>query len=53
MEKNDVIYNFKTFNLVKKGEGRYKVTEMIDFNSLIILMEYIPVRNKEYVKEFE
>lgn len=53
LEQNKVVYNFKTFNLVKKGEGRYKKTEMVDFDSLIIILDYIPVRNKEYVKEFE
>lgn len=31
----------------------YKSTEMVDFDSLTILLYYISVRYKEYVKEYE
>lgn len=53
LDKCDAIYNFKTFYLVKGIDGKCVETEMIDLDSLIDIIEYIPLRNKSYFMEFE
>ena len=53
LNKCDAVYNFKTFYLIKNINNKCVETEMIDLNSLIDIIEYIPLRNKTYVREFE